>query len=161
MILDVGTSLYVWVGSGANKNERVKSYDSAKKYLEASPDEEKRDIPIVSVTATLEPLIFTQWFDDWDPDLAAKNAFIDPYKQKLEEMAKEEEEEEVETPVEEEPQSKDEAIESGDVNECDPAHKEDLLSDEEFMDTFNMTRDEFKALAQWRQIQKKKEVGLF
>lgn len=43
----------------------------------------------------------------------------------------------------------------------DPAHKENSLSDEDFLTTFKITRSEFTALAQWKKDKLKKDVGLF
>ena len=159
MLLDIGISLYVWIGSGSNNDERTKAYDSAKKYLEVSEDEKHEGAAIVTVISGSEPIIFTQWFDDWDPELAKLKIFVDPYELKLQEQEREkqeQEEEESEIVQTEEPMETNEATAT-----VDPAQREALLSDEEFVNTFNMNREEFASLPKWKQIMKKKEVGLF
>ncbi|CAD7705124.1 unnamed protein product [Ostreobium quekettii] len=47
------------------------------------------------------------------------------------------------------------------VDGIDPAHKEDYLSEEEFKEIFKKTRKEYKDQPAWRQVQNKKECGLF
>jgi hypothetical protein len=42
-----------------------------------------------------------------------------------------------------------------------PSAKEDSLSAAEFETVFSMTKDEFKALPNWKQQAQKKKVGLF
>lgn len=43
----------------------------------------------------------------------------------------------------------------------DPKRKELSLSNNEFKEVFGMEKDEYLKLAHWKQVQKKKEVGLF
>lgn len=42
-----------------------------------------------------------------------------------------------------------------------PERKEDYLADDEFEKVFKMKRSEFEGMKKWRQVDKKKEVGLF
>jgi len=150
MMLDVGTGLYIWVGSGANDDERIKSDKSALKYLAAAPDKMER-FSIVKIMSGNEPLIFTQWFDNWDHEMANKT-FVDPYKAKL--NKKEEEVEDVVTPAAD-------ASVAVEVADDSVASREKLLSDEEFVAQLGVTKDEFYELPKWKQVKKKKEAGLF
>lgn len=43
----------------------------------------------------------------------------------------------------------------------DPALKEQYLSDEQFQEVFEMSKDAFKAMPLWKRQGKKKKVGLF
>jgi len=47
------------------------------------------------------------------------------------------------------------------VDGIDPAHKEDYLTEEEFLEVFKKTRKEYKDQPTWRQVQNKKDCGLF
>ncbi len=82
MMVDVGTAVYLWVGSGANREEKDKSVETAQKFIEAAAQSDGRDAdcPIVQVSAGNEPVLFTQFFPGWDPGFAEKNKFVDPCK---------------------------------------------------------------------------------
>ena len=50
------------------------------------------------------------------------------------------------------------------VDECQGIaweRREDYLSEEEFVEVFEMTRAAFRSLAAWRRLLLKKKVGLF
>ena len=66
--------------SGANREEKDKSVETAQKFIEAAAQSDGRDAdcPIVQVTAGNEPVLFTQFFPGWDPGFAEKNKFVDP-----------------------------------------------------------------------------------
>jgi len=59
-LLDVGTTLYAWIGGGANADERRLAIDTAQKYNAAATDGRDPDIPIIEVIQNREPLMFTQ-----------------------------------------------------------------------------------------------------
>ena len=86
MILDVEIELYIWVGSNSSYNERSKARECVDKYIEMSGNEKHEEASIVTMKEGEEPLIFTQWFDDWDEDLlTSKQKFVDIYEQGLKE----------------------------------------------------------------------------
>lgn len=45
--------------------------------------------------------------------------------------------------------------------DVDPAKKENYLSEQDFVSVFGITRGQFTALPGWKQLQLKKERGLF
>ena len=59
-LLDVCTTLYAWIGGGANADERRLAIDTAQKYNAAATDGRDPDIPIIEVIQNREPLMFTQ-----------------------------------------------------------------------------------------------------
>mmetsp|Transcript_18299 Transcript_18299/g.28528 ORF Transcript_18299/g.28528 Transcript_18299/m.28528 type:complete len:824 (-) Transcript_18299:2149-4620(-) len=84
MMLDTGGNVFVWVGKGANQDEREKSMESAAKYIDASPHRKNKDKSIiVQCFSGEEPSVFTQFFPGWDPTLLEKTKFVDPYQKKL------------------------------------------------------------------------------
>merc|ERR1712224_407886 len=63
--------------------EKQKSMETAQEYNRTAQDGRDPDIPIVEIKAGSEPLLFTQFFPNWDADFAEKNKFVDPYEAKL------------------------------------------------------------------------------
>lgn len=75
-ILDVGTSLYVWEGTGANEAEKKFAQEVAPRFLEGRGG---KDTPITNVKPGHEPTFFRQHFSAWDPEHFSKQIFLDPY----------------------------------------------------------------------------------
>ena len=67
-MLDVGTSVYLWVGSGASAKEKTKGFECAAKYVLSATDGRDKDGPIITVACGNEPMLFTQFFPNWDHD---------------------------------------------------------------------------------------------
>uniref|UniRef100_A0AAV1U3Y1 HP domain-containing protein n=1 Tax=Peronospora matthiolae TaxID=2874970 RepID=A0AAV1U3Y1_9STRA len=83
-ILDTYTTLYVWIGAGANESERRKAMTLAENYLAVvKSDGRGEGTPIVAVHCNSEPLMFTSNFLAWDSDYFRKNEFLDPYETRL------------------------------------------------------------------------------
>ncbi|KAI9923112.1 hypothetical protein PsorP6_002293 [Peronosclerospora sorghi] len=89
-ILDTFTTLYVWIGPGANGPERREAMTFADKYLElVKSDGRGNDTPIVVVHCNSEPLIFTSNFLAWDKEYFNKSEFLDPYEVRLKKLKEE------------------------------------------------------------------------
>ncbi len=69
MLLDVGDTLFVWLGRDSNEVERRACAASAKEYLETDPADRDRDVPIIVVKQGYEPPLFTGFFGAWDDDI--------------------------------------------------------------------------------------------
>uniref|UniRef100_M4BDS2 HP domain-containing protein n=1 Tax=Hyaloperonospora arabidopsidis (strain Emoy2) TaxID=559515 RepID=M4BDS2_HYAAE len=83
-ILDTYTTLYVWIGAGANESERRKAMTLAENYLAVvKSDGRGEGTPVVAVHCNSEPLMFTSNFLAWDSDYFSKNEFLDPYEARL------------------------------------------------------------------------------
>jgi hypothetical protein len=84
MLLDVGSEVYLWIGSQANENEKREAAALAQKYIAACSETDGRDVdtPVTSVAAGAEPPMFTCHFIGWDASSAGKS-FVDPYEAKL------------------------------------------------------------------------------
>ena len=66
MILDSGDEVYVWVGAKANDNEKQKSLEMAKKYLDKDPTErDQTNSLILTIKEGQEPSSFTCIFPSW------------------------------------------------------------------------------------------------
>jgi hypothetical protein len=70
-MLDCGTTVYLWVGSGASLKEKEKSIGVAAQYIVSCTDGRDPDCPIMQVMCGAEPLMFSQFFPAWDHDYFA------------------------------------------------------------------------------------------
>ncbi len=69
MILDVGDTIFVWLGRDSNDVERKAAVESAKEYLETDPSGRDQDMPIIVVKQGHEPPLFTGFFGAWDDEM--------------------------------------------------------------------------------------------
>lgn len=180
-LLDVQTSLYVWIGHGANDQEKAKAMDTAKQYNETAGDGRDADTPIIKIQSGNEPALFTQFFASWDPELTEKNKFVDPYQARLDKLKAEQD---AKAAAEEAEEAKAapappvgsaalatnfvegvthsyETLAAGLPDGVDPTKKETYLSDAEFSEKFGMDKAAFAALPAWKKTASKKKLGLF
>ncbi|RLN96757.1 hypothetical protein BBJ28_00009702, partial [Nothophytophthora sp. Chile5] len=89
-LLDTYTTLYVWIGCGANELERRESMALADKYLAVAKSDGREDgTPVVTVHCGHEPPMFTGNFLAWDSALFSQNEFLDPYEARLKKLKEE------------------------------------------------------------------------
>ncbi len=171
-ILDVFTSLFIWVGDDANEEEKSRANEIASEYLKAEGCE-RTDVPIITVRSTHEPELFTCHFLGWDA--TKQYRFVDPYEAKLAAQAdskRQEENDENEEPTQAtvEKRYKPPAelrlpyseLNSDSVPDgVDPAIKEQYLDDAEFQMIIGSSRSDFDKLKKWKKDQIKKAAGLF
>lgn len=75
MILDALNKVYIWVGSGANKEERDKAEETAKKYI--ATDSIPRKNPEIEVLVQgKETPSFQKMFPKWDSKMWAQVSII-------------------------------------------------------------------------------------
>ncbi|VDH98590.1 advillin [Mytilus galloprovincialis] len=72
MILDVWDSVYIWIGSGANQQEKKEAARLAQEYIDTDPAGRDPDTPMYMVKQGLEPPTFTGFFGTWDRDMWSK-----------------------------------------------------------------------------------------
>eukprot|EP00730_Choanoeca_flexa_P008954 TRINITY_DN12561_c0_g5_i1.p1 TRINITY_DN12561_c0_g5~~TRINITY_DN12561_c0_g5_i1.p1 ORF type:complete len:835 (+),score=300.76 TRINITY_DN12561_c0_g5_i1:1495-3999(+) len=164
MILDAFFEVFVWIGAGANVEERKKALETAKEYIDSDPTgRTSDDTSIMVIKQGREPTNFRCHFFAWDDEKWSNGMNYDELKAALgkgETVAI----------------SADEALEAfstsrkftydqlrtNDIpDEVDKTRKQEYLSDEDFKEVFGMTRGAFHALPQWKQSAAKKKVGLF
>lgn len=73
MLLDVGDTIFIWLGNDSNHTERHLCLNSAKEYLETDPAGRDKDIPIVIVKQGYEPPHFIGFFGAWDCNMFSVN----------------------------------------------------------------------------------------
>uniref|UniRef100_A0A0N4Z5U2 Gelsolin-like domain-containing protein n=1 Tax=Parastrongyloides trichosuri TaxID=131310 RepID=A0A0N4Z5U2_PARTI len=69
MILDGGNQIFVWVGAGANKEERETAEATAKKYLATDALPRSKHASIDVIFQTKETPSFKKYFKHWDDEL--------------------------------------------------------------------------------------------
>ena len=69
MILDAWFDIYVWIGNGANNEEKKKAPQLALEYLKNDAARRDPDTAVYSFKQGFEPLTFTGFFVGWVPDI--------------------------------------------------------------------------------------------
>lgn len=185
-LLDTYTSLYIWIGTGANEAEKREALQLADEYLAAAKSDGRGDgTPVITVHCANEPTMFTSNFLAWDKTFFEQSEFADPYEARLRKLKEEKEKnrpkdaigtfssESFRKPAAAAPPAPVVASAGGKgqtfsydqlvagVEGIDITIKETYLSDAEFSKVFGVSKAEFAKLPKWRQQAKKKEVNLF
>ncbi|XP_069122982.1 advillin-like isoform X2 [Argopecten irradians] len=131
MLLDTHREIFVWIGRGANLQERKYGLKSALDYLAAEETgRDQSNTLLLQVKQGYEPSTFTSHFQGWDRRRLNK---------KTTRHSSESEEDE---------------------SQCHTV-QEDYLSDSDFLAVFGLNRPLYKKMPRWKQIELKKSVGLF
>ncbi|KAF8381016.1 hypothetical protein PRIPAC_70158, partial [Pristionchus pacificus] len=163
MILDTFDEVFVWVGEGANEQEKKKSLDFAIKYVSSEMGGRRSvdDTSMFVVKQGFEPVNFTGHFSSWDKMYWQVNYNYETLKRQLTSSdtvsvkdALSQYDKKYSVDVLRRP--KDELPDG-----IDAVHKERHLSDDEFEKVFSMTRSAFENLSSWKQTDHKKAVGLY
>ncbi|GMR59128.1 hypothetical protein PMAYCL1PPCAC_29323, partial [Pristionchus mayeri] len=164
MILDTFDEVFVWVGEGANSQEKKKSLDFAIKYVTSEMGGRRSvdDTSMFVVKQGFEPVNFTGHFGSWDKMYWQVNYNYETLKRQLttsegavsvkEALSKYDKK----YPVEVLRKLSDELPDG-----IDAVHKEKHLTDEDFVNVFSMTRSAFEKLSPWKQADCKRAVGLY
>jgi len=177
-LLDSFTTIFVWIGSGANEQEKAGAKEAAAAYIATKGY--SADTAVVTVKSGSEPAIFTCNFLGWSASTKAR--FVDPYEAKLAKLkaANPAEEEPVAVSDPTPPPPKPAAVPALPVGGTytlnydelkkpaeqlpaglDPTKKEQYLSDADFEKVLGSPRGVFAAMKPWKQAQIKKAAGLF
>ncbi|XP_040014789.1 advillin isoform X2 [Xiphias gladius] len=168
MLLDTWDQVFLWIGKEANEVERKEAVVTSQKYLCTHPGNRDPDTPILLVKQGFEPPTLTGWFTAWDPSKWSGGKSYEELKKELGDVA---------SPVH--VTSEQNCVESNKnfqsfppealVNKLavelpegvDPTQKEKHLSDSDFSYVFGITKDDFASLPRWKQLNLKKEKGMF
>ncbi|XP_053228555.1 advillin [Podarcis raffonei] len=175
MMLDTWDQIFLWIGKEANETERKEAVTMAQEYLQTHPSGRETDTPILIVKQGFEPPNFTGWFLAWDPYRWSEGKTYEQLKKELGDannivrITADLNDASVTPkpgtldssncptyPLEVLLSSQDELPE-----DVDPAKKENFLSAQDFLKVFGIPREKFAALPTWKQLNMKKEKGLF
>ncbi|EHH20914.1 p92 [Macaca mulatta] len=173
MLLDTWDQVFLWIGAEANATEKKSALATAQQYLLTHPSGRDPDTPILIIKQGSEPPIFTGWFLAWDPNIWSAGKSYEQLKEELGDAAaimqitadmknatlsvNSIDSESKYYPIAVLLKNQNQELPE-DVN---PAKKENYLSEQDFVSVFGITRGQFAALPGWKQLQMKKEKGLF
>jgi hypothetical protein len=166
MILDTYKEVFVWIGKGANVEEKKKSLETAIKYIEA--DKSGRTVQ-TTVLATLkqgyEPTNFTGHFIAWNPDKWSQGK---TYEQLKAEATASGNTTVLVASVQEAVATLSQGtysyqqLTSGSLPEgVDATKKEQYLSEDEFQKVFGISKAAFNALPAWKAKPLKQKANLY
>nr|BAE42389.1 unnamed protein product [Mus musculus] len=173
MLLDTWDQVFLWIGAEANATEKKGALSTAQEYLVTHPSGRDPDTPILIIKQGFEPPTFTGWFLAWDPHIWSEGKSYEQLKNELGDAtaigritADMKNATLYLNPSDGEPKYYPvEVLLKGQNQELpedvDPAKKENYLSEQDFVSVFGITRGQFTALPGWKQLQLKKERGLF
>ncbi|KAM4046007.1 advillin isoform 2-T3 [Anomaloglossus baeobatrachus] len=175
MLLDTWDQIFLWIGVEANDVEKKEAVATAIDYLKTHPGDRDPDTPILIIKQGYEPPNFTGWFLAWDPQKWSNGKSYEEMKKELgDSTAIQRITRDVNGmavspstpnpsnifqcfPIEDLKGKQKHELPEG----VDPTRKEAYLSDRDFISAFGMTRGEFSALPSWKQLNIKKQLGLF
>uniref|UniRef100_A0A287CTA4 Advillin n=1 Tax=Ictidomys tridecemlineatus TaxID=43179 RepID=A0A287CTA4_ICTTR len=173
MLLDTWDQVFLWIGAEANAIEKERALATAQEYLHTHPSGRDIHTPILIIKQGSEPPTFTGWFLAWDPHIWSAGKSYEQLKEELGDAAtimqitsdmknatlslNSSGSEPKYYPIEVLLKNQNQELPE-DVN---PAKKENYLSEQDFVSVFGITRGQFTALPGWKQLQLKKEKGLF
>uniref|UniRef100_UPI0037E9BCBC advillin n=1 Tax=Semicossyphus pulcher TaxID=241346 RepID=UPI0037E9BCBC len=168
MLLDTWDQVILWIGKDANETERKESVTTSQEYLRTHPGDRDPDTPVVLIKQGFEPPTFTGWFTGWDPSKWSGGKSYEELKKELGDVA---------SPVH--VSTEQNCVESEKIYQTFPPDalinklafelpegveatlKEKHLSDSDFNVVFGITKDDFASLPRWKQLNLKKEKGMF
>ncbi|XP_054435990.1 advillin [Pteronotus mesoamericanus] len=170
MLLDTWDQVFLWIGAEANATEKERALATAQEYLHTHPSGRDPETPILIIKQGFEPPTFTGWFLAWDSHLWSAGKSYEQLKEELGDAAAviritadmrnttlSLDSEIKYYPIEVLLKNQNQEL----PEDVDPAKKENYLSEQDFVSVFGITRKQFAALAGWKQLQMKKEKGLF
>ncbi|XP_041638672.1 advillin [Cheilinus undulatus] len=168
MLLDTWDQVFLWIGKDANEVERKESVITSQEYLRTHPGNRDPETPIILIKQGFEPPTFTGWFTAWDPSKWSGGKSYEELKKELGDIASP-----VQVSTEQSSAQSEKNYQSfppdtlinKQANELpdgvEPTQKEKYLCDSDFCSVFGITKDEFVSLPRWKQLNMKKEKGMF
>jgi hypothetical protein len=165
MLLDTYAEVFVWIGKGANAEEKKKALETVIEYIKTDKSgRTPQDTVTIVIKQGFEPPNFTCHFFAWDADKWSSGKTYAQLKAEL--MASGGSVADVsaasalsvyQNQVYSLEQLKAATLPEG----IDATRKEQYLSDADFQKLFEMTKAEFNALPKWKGNGLKKKVGLY
>jgi hypothetical protein len=164
MILDTYAEVFVWIGKGANAEEKKKSLETVIEYIKSDKSgRTPADTVTIVVKQGFEPFNFTGHFFAWDANKWSNGKTYDQLKAELtaggasETLSVSDALKKVSSTVYTYEQLTAATLPEG----VDSTLKEQYLSDAEFKTVFSITKAEFNAMPKWKSSGLKKKVGLY
>eukprot|EP01129_Flabellula_baltica_P009762 TRINITY_DN4047_c0_g1_i1.p1 TRINITY_DN4047_c0_g1~~TRINITY_DN4047_c0_g1_i1.p1 ORF type:complete len:1420 (-),score=449.34 TRINITY_DN4047_c0_g1_i1:41-4300(-) len=146
ILIDTFQQVYLWIGPKSEVFVRKEALEISKEYVEKAPDDRPRNSPMY-IFGGSEPIEFQRLFhgfqihDEMGTDRGDVDELLESYSTSF---------------------TYEQLLDRDSLPETvDKTRLQDYLSEEEFGTVFGMSREEFEALAKWKQSNKRKEVKLF
>uniref|UniRef100_A0A665TSJ0 Advillin n=1 Tax=Echeneis naucrates TaxID=173247 RepID=A0A665TSJ0_ECHNA len=152
MLLDTWDQVFLWIGKEANNVERKEAVVTSKEYLSTHPGDRDPDTPIIMVKQGFEPLTFTGWFTAWDPSMWSEGKSYEELRKEFGEAALAVEIKTLYSPW---------LVSCSVINYVLCAAFQKHLSEPDFSNIFGISKVEFAHLPRWKQLNLKKEKGMF
>ncbi|XP_014672320.1 PREDICTED: advillin-like [Priapulus caudatus] len=163
MMLDTYYEIGLWMGDEASEDEKKQSLELVGRYVDTDPSSRKADdTVIVTVKQGFEPPSFTGHFHPWNSDLWSEGKSFLELKEEFgkENLGIKFVEEELKVYNMSEHRYED-LVRNPPPLGVDATKKESYLSDNEFKEIMQMTKEEFYKKPEWKRIDMKKKAGLF
>ena len=151
MILDVYSTVFIWMGPKASKAEKDNAAKKVDEYIKNKNDgRDVNNVQVIELEPCNEPINFRTHFPEWEAEVSETWLELDPYEAKMKAIA------EAKAKAAEEKWGKKEEVKYQDASAgvtyeieilragipegVDPTKKEQYLTDEVFETTFKMTK---------------------
>jgi len=148
MILDTSDIVFVWKGSKSSETKEKHTLELAVEYVTNDPRWNRAETPIYLVESGHEPYMFTGFFHGWDYAKSKSSPEVDSL-QSVRALVKEFNR----TYTLEELKQKPKGL--------DPQRYEFYLTDEEFFAVFEMGKEAYEQIPQWKKDILRKKHGLY
>mmetsp|Transcript_35945 Transcript_35945/g.55229 ORF Transcript_35945/g.55229 Transcript_35945/m.55229 type:complete len:212 (+) Transcript_35945:1909-2544(+) len=172
MVLDVYSTMYLWIGRHSNATEKKNVRAKVQKYVDNLTDgRDKEKIQFVELEPCSEPSNFTTHFPEWEDEVSEQWLQPDPYTALQEKIAAERKahqdakwggkNEESKFLDPETNKFELEELQKGTPEGVPPNARQKYLKPDVFQTTFGMSMEDFEKLKDWKQKELKKKVKLF
>ena len=152
MVLDVYSTVYIWVGPKSSKAERENSANKVDEYIKNKQDgRDVNNVQVIELEPLNEPINFRTHFPEWEDEVSQTWLELDPYEAKMKAIA------DAKAKAAEEKWGKKEEVKYSDAGESgttyeleilragipdgvDPTKKEQYLANDVFESTFGMNK---------------------
>jgi len=165
MLLDTYDEIFVWIGKGANAEEKKKSFETVVEYLKTDKTgRTPANTTSIVVKQGFEPFNFTCNFFAWDAEKWSNGKTYEQLKAELTAAGGAPAEVSVDAALKKISGSvyTFEQLTAATLPEgVDPTLKEQYLADAEFQKIFGITKAEFNGMPKWKSSGLKKKAGLY
>jgi len=161
MILDCFTDIFVWIGNGANADEKKQALQAAMDYLKKDAGRNADSTPISVIKQGREPPTFTSNFFAWNPNKWSEGLTFEQMKKACTGDLATSATEELSKFTGGKKYSFKQLTEGPLPEGVDGQNKEASLDDKEFATIFGMSRADYNSMPKWKANNLKKKVGLY
>lgn len=171
MILDTYAEVFIWIGKDCRDEEKTGAMEMAQQYVASNKERSVDDTTFLVINDDQEPPMFTMHFIGWSDrerggktyeELCAEMEASNPDPTKATKALVQDLSVAMKSVEIGATKFKYEELKGANCpKDVQPTHKEQYLTDEDFMTVFKIDKAAFNGMAKWKQSGLKKKVGLF